>query len=296
MRPQLTYIILSYNHSAYLDDCLNSVELDFPESFEIIIMDDGSTDNSRDILDRWAEKHSKHPIRKHYQENKGIATTLNTAYAMAEGEFVRPISTDDAVLPGSTAKMVELLKKDPTKLMVFGDCETIDSQGVVLARSNIERLGSTAQAYSDDIKKAIISEWAICGTCLIYRNGFLNIMGGYNQELAIEDWDMYLRMAAGDRSVFYSEGTGQYRIHDTNTSRTKLVAKRISNLTSQMKAGEANLPKFSGIYRLLLRAELRLLLAKISYLQKKYVRTSYEVLVYFLLTGVGRLLFVFSRK
>lgn len=199
---------------------------------------------------------------------------LNKLFDLAQGDFIRPIGSDDVIILESTKKLVLKLQEQNQYLMAFGDSSTIDENGALIAKSHIEYLGKSVKKYQNHLKEAVIGSWAISGPVFLCKKNMLQVVGQYDEELLIEDWNMYLKLVARDSLVFLSEPVAQYRIHKHNTPITDNLNKRIANLQSQFFGGSKNLELFSSKYQILLNSRLNLLKAKISFLKKQYFSTA----------------------
>lgn len=275
----VSYLVSSYNHEAYIIQCLESIKADLHEPSEIIIVDDGSTDNSENLIREWISKNNINVVFV-TRANLGIAATLNELFKLAQGQYYRTVSSDDTIKPNSTLRLINELNKNEKALVAFGDVETIDENGSLISKSHMISLNNGKSLYQKDLKQAIISKWSVCGPCWLLKKDFYKTIGLFDESLIIEDWNMYLRLVSRDAVIFTDTIVASYRIHGANTSRTKNTKRRVANLKSQMLAGEKNLNNFIGTYRLLLLAELFLIRAKIQFLSKKYLLTSLSILAF----------------
>lgn len=276
----VSYLVSSYNHSAYIINCLESVKADAFKASEIIIIDDGSTDQSVPMIQSWINQNSHLQIKFIHRSNLGIAATLNELFKNAQGLYYRTVSSDDKIKSGSTQDLIQELERHPDVLVAFGDVETIDEKDQLIAVSHMEDLNNSKTVYKKNLKQAIISKWAVCGPCWLLKKDFYKKIGLFDESLIIEDWNMYLRLVAHEAIVFVDKIVASYRVHGLNTSRTTDIKRRIANLTSQTSAGQKNLNNFKGSYKLLLKAELDLLRAKVKFLSRNYILTGWYLASY----------------
>ncbi len=277
---KISYLVPSYNHAEYVYDCLESIKLDMFCANEIIILDDGSDDCTFEIVKKWQFENRELDVKVLQQANCGISTTLNRLILQSNGDFIRPVASDDLLITGGTRSLVNSLLEAPNKLVAFGDVQTLSTDGKVIASSHMQYLNKKKNLYSGDLQAAIISEWAVAGPASLYRKNFFNNIGQFDESIIIEDWNMYLRLAASDNLLFVNNVVAGYRIHGANTSRTKNVDKRIKNLRSQFEGGEKCIALFKIPYVYLLKAELNLLQAKISFLRRDFFKVSLFLLKY----------------
>lgn len=124
----ISVIIPVYNVSNYLDQCLESVvSQDYP-NLEIILVDDGSTDDSGEKCDAWAEKDSR--ILVIHQENKGISGARNTALDICRGEYIIPLDSDDFWAPGIVKYVHGRMVSKNADLAIFKNRKFVDGESV----------------------------------------------------------------------------------------------------------------------------------------------------------------------
>ena len=205
-----------------------------------MIIDDGSSDNTSARISEWVKSHGDE-IKVHFRsrENRGISATINELIEMSNGEYLVGLASDDMLLPDSIARRYEYLRGQPHKMAVFGDSIVVDSDGNQILDSGIAGLhGGNKQNYGTDkaLKKEIIQNWSVTGSCIMMRRT-LHDRFKYNEGLAIEDRDFYLRMVSEDLLGFIDFPVSAYRVHDANASITG-----IDNLTTSLN-------KFKSLWR-----------------------------------------------
>jgi glycosyltransferase involved in cell wall biosynthesis len=123
-RPLVSIVTPSYNQAAFLEETLRSVlEQDY-EPVEYLVVDDGSTDSSPEIVARYADRLAWWTR----QENAGQVAALNRGFERATGEFMGYLNSDDTLLPGAVSRMVAELERDPELLLVYGDALYTDEK------------------------------------------------------------------------------------------------------------------------------------------------------------------------
>jgi glycosyltransferase involved in cell wall biosynthesis len=123
-RPLVSIVTPSYNQAAFLEETLRSVlEQDY-EPIEYLVVDDGSTDGSAEIVERYSDRLAWW-VR---QENAGQVAALNRAFARATGEYMAYLNSDDTLLPGAITRLVAELEGDPELLLVYGDAFYTDQR------------------------------------------------------------------------------------------------------------------------------------------------------------------------
>jgi glycosyltransferase involved in cell wall biosynthesis len=271
--PLVSVLIPAFNHERFVQRCLDSVLEDPYPSKEIVIIDDGSTDRTAERIADWVARHGDE-LRVEFvrRENKGVAATLNELAVRARGEFFRLGASDDYLLPGGLDAQVRYLQAHPRKGAVIGDSVVVDRDGKKLHESGMCDLhGANKRLYrSDDgIRRAVIGQWAIGGPVTLIRKSALDTVARWSEGLRIDDWDLFLRLAARDALGFIDVSVCAYRLHDTNLSKTRHTMTRVVNLIESQHVALRRVELFDEPYRSLLRAQSHLIGAKISFLQRQ---------------------------
>ncbi|EIL97538.1 glycosyl transferase [Rhodanobacter thiooxydans] len=271
--PLVSVLIPAFNHERFVRRCLDSVLEDPYPAKELIIIDDGSTDRTGALIADWVATHCMDiPIEYVQRGNRGIAATLNELAARANGEFLRPGASDDYLLPGGLDAQVRYLQEHPGKGAVIGDSIVVDQDDRKLHDSGMCDLhGADKSLYcSDDgIRRAVIRQWAVGGPVALIRKSALDTVDRWSEGLRIEDWDLFLRLAARDALGFIDVGVCAYRMHDANLSRTRHLETRLGNLAESRHIALRRAGLFDEPYRTLLRAQAHYIDAKIAFLQRR---------------------------
>ena len=128
--PKLSVILPNYNHAAYLPRCVEAILGQSFADLELIVVDDASTDHSRDILADYARRDPRVRVY-HNSENRGVIATLTRALGMARGEYVFGAASDDYVLPGYFERAMGLFAAHPEAGIALGLVECVDDDGRV---------------------------------------------------------------------------------------------------------------------------------------------------------------------
>lgn len=291
--PLVSVLIPAYNHERFVQRCLDSVLEDPYPAKELIIIDDGSTDRTAGRIADWVATHCMDlPIEYVRRENRGIAATLNELVARASGEFLRPGASDDYLLPGGLDAQVRYLLTHPGKGAVIGDSVVVDQDDKKIHESGMRDLhGANKGLYrSDDgIRRAIISQWAIGGPVALMRRSALDTVDRWSEGLRIEDWDLFLRLAARDALGFIDVSVCAYRVHGANLSKTRHIPTRVINLVESRQVALRRACLFDEPYRTLLRAQSHYIGAKISFLQRQLLPLALHLLAYLSLMVLSKL-------
>ncbi|HEY8587615.1 MAG TPA: glycosyltransferase [Rhodanobacter sp.] len=290
--PLVSILIPAFNHERFVQRCLDSVLEDPYPAKELIIIDDGSTDATGARIADWVATHCMDiPIEYVKRENRGVAATLNELAARANGEFLRPGASDDYLLPGGLDAMVSYLLTHPHKGAVIGDSVVVDQGGNTIHDSGMCDLhGADKRLYRFDggIRRAVISQWAFGGPVTLIRKSALDTVARWSVGLRIEDWDLFLRLAARDELGFIDVRVCAYRIHGSNLSMTRQIGARINNLIESRQIALQREGLFEEPYRTLLRAQSHLIGAKISFLERRPWPVLFHMAVYLSLLMISR--------
>jgi len=203
----VSVIIPTYNRKAYVKEAIESVLAQTYNDCEIIVVDDGSTDGTGEVLQaRYGNR-----IRYVWQENQGESIARSHGIELARGEFIALLDSDDLWLPGKLARQVLMLGASPGIGMVFCQAWIIDGHGQRIAEAPYgASLGS-----SDLTLEKLCFQNSISGpsTTLIRRVVFEQI-GGFDPNIHFgEDWDFWLRMALHYQLAFIPEPLACVRRH-----------------------------------------------------------------------------------
>lgn len=226
-RPPLTCIIPTFNRSAYVRDCLIALRESGVHDLEIIVADDGSTDDTKDVVAA-TNPHAKYL----WQPNSGTpATARNAAFAISRGRYVGFLDCDDAWLPGVPAKAVALLDRHPEVDALFADARMgnptegfqswIESGGqsafFELPHREVEP-GFRVLEREPFFKRMAFRNAVFIGATIVRREAF-EAIGGFDPTLCgAADWELWLRMAHRFTWAYLAEPLAIYTRHLDNMS------------------------------------------------------------------------------
>lgn len=205
MSVLVTIVIPSYNAGTYLREAVDSVLAQSYANVELIVLDDGSTDDTPAILSSYGE-------RFHWEShtNRGQSATLNKGWAMANGEIISYLSADDALVPEAVEVAVALLNQQPEVVMAYGDYLLIDKQGRPLQK---------VSAPEFNYKKMVAEIEVQPGPGVFFRKEVFDRIGGWDQTLRqIPDFEYWLRLGLCGDFVRIPKELALYRVHDDSQS------------------------------------------------------------------------------
>jgi len=183
-------IISTFNHARFLGAAIDSALAQTLGVVDVIVVDDGSTDDTPAVLERYAGR-----IRVLRQPNRGLAAARNTGLAAARGTFVSFLDADDVMAPTKLAAQLAVLERSPAIGWTYCDVlmETMTTGATTRAS---ERFGYAARALDGWLFPELIHGNFIPAIAPLVRRTALEVAGGFDERLtALEDWDMWLRLS-----------------------------------------------------------------------------------------------------
>ncbi len=203
--PRVSVLVTTFNRAAYLLEAVNSALNQTFRELEVIIVDDGSTDNSADLVRGLRDSR----VRYLYQTHRGVSAALNTAWRVARGEFIGRLDSDDAWLPNLLEELVPALEAEPTLGLIYARAQGMDEQGRPLSQI----LGAPEKFPNQWLKSLLYGD-CVCGVACVFRRTCIEQVGGFDESLiGNEDWDLWIRMAPVCRFAFCDEILARYRLH-----------------------------------------------------------------------------------
>ena len=195
----VSIIVPVYNAAKFIEETIDSVLASTYTYLEIIIINDGSTDNSQDIIDKIAKKNPS--IKFFIQENKGVSTARNYAISKATGKYVLPLDADDLISVDYIKHAVNELQKDENVKVVYGKAEYF---GDKIGDWNLPEF---------DIH--LLARRNIIYVSGVFRKSDFERTPGYCPEMpSLEDWDVWISLLEnGGKAVCLKEKCFYYRIH-----------------------------------------------------------------------------------
>jgi len=210
--PLVTVIISSYNHAAYIEKSIRSVlEQSYP-NIELLVYDDGSTDDSVAIIQKLANQHG---FFFQPQANRGLTQTLNAGIEHARGELIAPFGSDDIMLPERFTLQVPWLMAQADIGIAAGNVIKIDEHGVPLPQKRQRHYPQ----YFIEFENLFGGDAEMPhAPTMLFRKQALQQAGGFNTEIRLEDLYIELKiMSCGWKIGVMTDVLAHYRVHPTNT-------------------------------------------------------------------------------
>jgi glycosyltransferase involved in cell wall biosynthesis len=214
----VSVVIPCFNQAHYLSEAIESVASQTRAASEIIVVDDGSSDNSYAVAGRYAS------VRQVRQANRGVAAARNAGLASSSGDFLVFLDADDRLLSRAIEIGGFALARRPHIAFVSGLSRDIGNDG--------QAFGNSRQplVMQDHYLRLLEDCYIWSGSSVVYRRSAVEEVGGFDESLtAADDYDLYLRLARRNPVYSHDDFVTEYRRHGSNTTRDSAVV-----LTSQL--------------------------------------------------------------
>lgn len=211
--PKVSVIIPTYNQVCFLREAIDSVLEQTFSDFEVLVVDDGSTDNTAEVIEAVSDLR----VRYIRQDNQGQGGARNTGLSASKGEYIAFLDSDDRFLPDKLESQIHVLDDREEVGLVAGGWVFIDAQG----KNLFER--HPWVALSDLGVRTWLYGCPFAVHSVLVRRSWLEQVSGFDDDRQLrgtEDWDLWLRLAyAGCHMAWIKRVVCSYRIHSTNTIR-----------------------------------------------------------------------------
>lgn len=197
--PMISLMVPCYNEGDNLDESIpHLLQLRYP-NYELIFINDGSKDNTGEIIDRWAAKEKK--ITALHQENQGKASALNHGLTIAKGKYVACIDGDAVLDYYALDYMVQALEKDPKYAATTGN-PRVRNRSTILGRLQVSEFSSIIGL----IKRAqglMGTIFTVSGVCCLFRKDVMEEIGGWSTNMITEDIDISWKIQIASYNIMY---------------------------------------------------------------------------------------------
>jgi glycosyltransferase involved in cell wall biosynthesis len=203
----VSVVVPCYNQAHFLDEAVESVLAQSYSRFEIVVVDDGSTDNTSEIAEQYRG------VRCIRQDNQGLSAARNSGLRYSEGEYVVFLDADDRLLPEALQAGIECLKSHPECAVAFGPYRLVASDGSFLKQRRQPVVDE--DSYAALLKRNYIGVPAV----MMYRRAVFESVGGFDSSVdASADADLYLRIARRFAVCSHETVVAEYRQHGVSMS------------------------------------------------------------------------------
>ena len=202
-KPLVSVVIPAYNHARYVEEAIQSVLSQTYTNIELIVLDDGSTDDTPEILKRYSGR-----FYWESQPNMGQACTLNKGWQMARGELLSYFSADDVLLPDAISSAVEYLCANPNAVLTYCDFNLIDPSS-----KPIRKVFTPAFDY----KRMLVDVTCPPGPGVVFRRSAFEAVGLWNANLRqMPDYEYWLRLGLEGQFIRIPTVLAGFRVHESS--------------------------------------------------------------------------------
>lgn len=217
----------TFNSRLYVEAAIQSVIRQSFKDFELIVVDDGSTDGGRELIEEYARTDGR--IKIIYQEHQGLVYALNRGCHLARGEYIARLDSDDTATPQRFEQQVDYMRQS-TVALLGGSIECIDQDGHGMFAINFPSWGQGLRDY-------LLINCYMAHTTVMFRKDIFMTLGGYRSQFEdAEDHDLFLRMSDHHVVDNLPAVLGNYRIHGDQISSKKASQQIISSIGARLAA------------------------------------------------------------
>lgn len=212
MKPRVSINLCCYNSEKYLRETLDSIVSQTYEDWELVIINDGSSDSTESIVSEYIER--GHPIVYHYQKNKGLAFSRNEALKRSQGEYIAFIDHDDLWMPEKLSKQVSFFESNPEVDFLYSNSFIMDpvKSKKYLAYRKLQPSGYVFERFLCRYPVGIL-------TVLVRRTAFEKLYELFDSNLKLsEEYDVFMRILYNAKAAYMAEPLAIYRVHSNMSS------------------------------------------------------------------------------
>ncbi len=228
----VSIIIPNYNHAQFVGDAINSVLDQDYRNFEIIVVDDGSTDNSHEVINNFGDQ-----VRYIWQENQGLSAARNTGIKHAKGSYIGVLDADDMYEPAYLSTMMSALLENPTADGIYCGYQFVDQSNNPLPQIEARAIPS------NELYHVLLDGDFLVPESMFVRRYCYDWAGPFDTSLrACEDWDMWLRISKKFKIIHITQILTRHRIlHGSmSTDPERMLIYRLAVLRKQVGSEPVN--------------------------------------------------------
>ncbi len=207
----VSVVVPSYNHARFIEATLRSIMTQTVLPRELLVIDDGSVDDSPAIIERTLNQ-CPFPCELIARENRGLCATLNEGFERTTGNYFAYLGSDDLWLPDFLKARVSLLDSRPKAVLGYGHAFYVDDQNRI-----IDSTADWARYADGNVQEMLLHTTAPMSPTVVYRRDALERQR-WNEDSKLEDYDLYLRLSEAGEFAFDPQILSAWRRHDSNVS------------------------------------------------------------------------------
>src|SRR6266480_2218582 len=204
-------VVPSYNHARFVEKCLHSIFRQSLTPLELLVIDDGSSDDSPRIIER-SLRDCPFPCELIVRPNRGLSATLNEALKRSRGDYFAYLGSDDLWLPTFLETRIATLEGRAAAVLTYGNAFSIDETDRV-----IDCTTAWAAYVDGDVRQMLMTTLAPLSPAVVYRRNAVERYG-WNEKSKLEDYELYLRLSADGEFAFEPQVLSAWRVHGHNAS------------------------------------------------------------------------------
>lgn len=216
MGPKISVVMIVLNGQRFIREAIGSIAAQTYRNFELVLVDDGSTDGTRDEVNRFMPEMDIRYV--HHARNQGIAASVNDGIRNASGDLISFLDHDDSWFPNFLETQLRYLEQHPDVGMVHSDFQTTDVDGNILEES-MSRCRNIIEP-SGHIFPLLFMRNRICANTVMIRKECLQKCGGFDERLRWGDYHLWMRISRHYKIDFVPEVLTRYRQHATQSTRS----------------------------------------------------------------------------
>ncbi|HTH56964.1 MAG TPA: glycosyltransferase [Cyclobacteriaceae bacterium] len=231
--PLISVVCLCFNHEQFVGEAIHSVLSQTYSNIELIVVDDGSSDSSVQVIEQVIASHPTITFLK-LKENGGICAAFNSGFALSKGAFITDFAADDVMMPHRMERLLARFSNlDQTYGVTFSDAMYIDARGKELRyhTAHLMKKRLISKVPEGWIFRDVLERYFICAPSMLVRRDVLIQMNGYDENLAYEDFDFWVRSSREFKYAYVDEVLTKVRVVRGSMS-SKLYEPRDAQLHS----------------------------------------------------------------
>jgi glycosyltransferase involved in cell wall biosynthesis len=212
--PRVSVIIPTYNRAHFIAEAIRSVLSQTYRDFEIIVVDDGSTDNTKEVVNSFKDHH----IRYIYQDNQRVCVARNNGIEVSKGEYIVLLDSDDVLMEKAIERELHMLERNPEVGLSYGQKYMMDEKGHIFAlRKPKHRAPGVYRGAKEIINLFRYGNYIVPSTTMIRRSSIIDV-GLFDPAFnaGSNDFEMWVRIAKKYAVAYIAEPVAKYRISSTS--------------------------------------------------------------------------------
>jgi alpha-1,3-rhamnosyltransferase len=219
--PLITIGIPNYNYAHYIIEAIESAVNQDYSNIELIIVDDSSTDNSVEVIEKWIENYKGSvPVKLIKNKNNlGLSGTCNVILKNASGKYYQTLDADDKIFLNKISQQVEILNLNENAALIYSNVCVIDEKGTMSGKDYLERINyKEKEMPQGNIFEQLFDFNFIPLPSVLINTQLAREVGGYDDNMQVQDYYLWLKLAEKFPVIYLPAKTALYRVHSKSMS------------------------------------------------------------------------------